>query len=488
MKCSGKSSVLTLIVLVALFLIVIVPSTGSAAKAPKAAKVDPSDRLAKANAFFDVGKMSDMSDFDPGSWVSPTGDTIKIAFVASFSGPSAANGQSYWSVISWAADDINKKGGIWVDGKRKLIQLVKADHMAKSDQCKKVCERMILQEKVHVLCGTDGSVMMKIINEVANKYKIVALNMSCSSDELQSAENFGRYSFQGCFSSDQIARGIAYYYGKIRKKEKKFYILCQDYSFGHLFADAFKSGLKTYYPEAQIVGEDYHKLFLTDFAPYLTKIKAAGAEVIFTGDWIPDAANLAKQSRLLGINLPFANIWMTDAKTLHEVGIEGSKGWVHVGPYHSPVPFSAVPGYTKFYKAWNDQWKKWKAPYNSVTYEHGSTGILGSWLMQTYWLFSVIERAKTTNSEKIVQLWEGDAYRQANGAVIKMRVCDHKAIQDLSAEVYLPPDQQKSTFTIPPYYWFKGASFTGEIHRLPAADVLPSMDPNLERCKGKNGF
>ena len=52
-------------------------------------------------------------------------------------------------------------------------------------------------------------------------------------------------------------------------------------------ADGFKKGLKEYYPEAQIVGEDYHKLFLTDFAPYLTKIKASGAEVIFTGDWIP---------------------------------------------------------------------------------------------------------------------------------------------------------------------------------------------------------
>ena len=55
--------------------------------------------------------------------------------------------------------------------------------------------------------------------------------------------------------------------------------------------------MKQYYPEAQIVGEDFHKLFLTDYMPYLSKIKASGAEVIFTGDWIPDAANLLKQAR-----------------------------------------------------------------------------------------------------------------------------------------------------------------------------------------------
>ena len=93
---------------------------------------------------------------------------------------------------------------------------------------------------------------------------------------------------------------MAYYYGQIRKKEKKFYILCQDYSFGRDMADGFKKGLKEYYPEAQIVGEDYHKLFLTDFAPYLEKIKASGAEVVYTGDWLPDAGNLLKQARADG--------------------------------------------------------------------------------------------------------------------------------------------------------------------------------------------
>ena len=109
-------------------------------------------------------------------------------------------------------------------------------------------------------------------------------------------------------------------------------------------------------------------------------------------------------------------------------------------------------------------------------------------MMQTYWVLNLMERAKTTNADKIVQLWEGDTYRQANGKVIKMRTCDHKAIQDLSAELYAPPEQQKASFTIPPYYWFKEASYTGTIIRLPADKVLPCMDPNLDRCKGKNGW
>ena len=34
-----------------------------------------------------------------------------------------------------------------MDGKKKLIEVIKADHMSKPDQTKKICERMVLQEK-----------------------------------------------------------------------------------------------------------------------------------------------------------------------------------------------------------------------------------------------------------------------------------------------------------------------------------------------------
>ncbi|RLB14032.1 MAG: hypothetical protein DRG82_14580, partial [Deltaproteobacteria bacterium] len=85
----------------------------------------------------------------------------------------------------------------------------------------------------------------------------------------------------------QVGDTFAYYYSK--QPENKFYILDQDYMFGHDLAEAFKAGLKKYKPDAQIVGEAYHPLFAYDYAPYLTKIKASGAQVIFSGDWPPDS-------------------------------------------------------------------------------------------------------------------------------------------------------------------------------------------------------
>jgi len=464
-------------------------TTAYAAKADKKTEAVKAEKAGAVKAAFNADNMGDMSGFDPTNITQPSGDTIKIALVASFSGPSAINGQIYWLVVNWVAYDLNKRGGILVDGKKKLIEVIKADHMGKADLCKKVAERMVLQEKVHVLWGTDGSHLMRIINETANKYKVIAVNATCMSDDLQNAGNFSRYAFHTAFSTEQNARGLAYYYGQIRKKEKKFYILNQDYAFGREFADNFKNGLKEYYPEAVLVGEDYHKLFLTDYAPYLTKIKASGAEVIFTGDWLPDAGNLLKQSRQMDVMLPFANIYIDDPNTLNDVGVEGTKGLINLSSFWTANPQFKSPGYTKFYKTWNGLWKTtWKtAPYNGKLFEH-YFGNFGSWTSVTYWLMSVIERAKSTDPEKIIAVWENDSYKYVNGKVVKMRACDHKIVQDLAVSEFVPWEQQKASMNIPPYYWYKTSSSYGPMAVIPAAKVLPWMDQKLDRCKGKNGW
>jgi branched-chain amino acid transport system substrate-binding protein len=452
----------------------------------KTNEVNTSESSIKANAAFNADKMSDMSDYNPSNPVIPTGDTIRIAAVNVYSGPGAANGQTHFMALQWAAHDINKRGGIMVDGKKKLVQLIKADHMSKQDQCKKICERMVLQEKVDILMGALGSNMVKVMNEVANKYKIISWNYAGMADDLNDATNFGPYSYMVTYSTEQVGRALAYYLGQIRKKESKFYILNQDYSFGHLSADGFKDGLKEYYPGAKIVGEDYHKLYLTDFAPYLEKIKASGADAIFTADFPPDSSNIAKQAKQMGLKLPFVSFLMRDAVSMTELGVDGTKEWVHLDTFDMPNMFKN-PGYVKFYKAWTEAWKKWPAPYNSGSYKI-PTGLLASFCMDTYWLLSAIERAGSTHADKLAKVLEGDSYQFVTGKIVKMRPCDHKAIQDFSVTELVPPDKQNVSMTIPPYYWYKEISWAGQLYVVPAAKALPWMDQKLDRCKGKSNW
>ena len=446
------------------------------------------DHFGKPKASLDLGKTPDMSDFDPNHPVIPKGDTIKIAIVAPFSGPAAINGQIDFIAVQWAAHMINKMGGVEVDGKKKLVEVIKADSFSSTDSTKKISERMVLQEKVHFLVGTQGSHLMKIINQVAQKYNIISVSLMANSDELQDATNFNRNAFMTTLSVNQVGRGLAYYYGKIRKKEKKFYIICQDYSFGRGMADGFKQGLKEYYPEAQLVGEDYHKLFLTDYAPYLSKIKASGAEVIYTGDWVPDATNLLKQARQMGVKLPFANLYMDEPIGLKEVGIEGTEGLINITQYGVENPAFKTKAEIKYNQAWHELWKnKWKAPYDSVLYEW-PLGSIGSYIEQINWLLSVVARTKSTDPEKIIKVWEGDVFKLGNGKIVKMRACDHKIIQDFHVYEYVRPEKQKICMNIPPYYWSKERSAAGPAFLIPAEFILPWMDQKLDRCKGKNNW
>jgi hypothetical protein len=75
-----------------------------------------------------------------------------------------------------------------------------------------------------------------------------------------------------------------------------------------------------------------------------------------------------------------------------------------------------------------------------------------------------------------------------NGKIVKMRARDHKVLQDFAVVEFVPPEQQRVSFNIPPYYWFKSTSNTGPTFKIPAAKVLPLMDQNLDWCKGKTDW
>ncbi|RJQ79801.1 MAG: branched-chain amino acid ABC transporter substrate-binding protein [Desulfobacteraceae bacterium] len=441
----------------------------------------------KINDSFDIAKMGDMSDYDPSNPVIPKGDTIKIGLVMPFSGPAASIGDTWFLLWQWVAHDYNQRGGIRVNGKLKKVEIVKADNRSNLDQTRSACERMMLQEKVDFLAGSESTPNTKVLQEIAGRYKKIAVNCAAHTDELMDSKHFNRYTFMTVYSSNQVGESLAYYYGQIRKKEKKFYILCQDYSWGRAVADSFKQGLKKFHPEAEIVGEDYHALFLTDFAPYMSKIKASGAEVIVTGDWRPDVFNLIKQARQFNIQIPIAGRDLENPVLLSELGLEQGKNLVSMTSYNASNPVFQSEQQKNFHKIWtNLSRNKWKSqPYNNNMFEYPEQ-ILGRVLNQVYWFFSVLERAGTTDPEKIISLWENDRYMTLNGKVLLMRACDHRVVQDVAAVEIVPPEEQKTAYNIPPYRWFDDICFAGPAHIIPAGMVPPWMDQKLDRCAGKN--
>jgi len=424
-----------------------------------------------ASSTFDISKMSDMSDYDPNTVKQPTGDTIKLGYLNIMSGPGAGNGEIYWLTLNWVTHDLNKRGGILVDGKMKKIEIITGDTQGKPAATKTQAERLCTEEKVDVLWGTSGSHLCKIIGDVAGKYKIPFLNPLSLSNELLDAKNFNRYIFRTVSNTTQWNMAMAYYWAQ--QPQTRFYILNQDYVYGHDMATEFKKALALYKPDAKIVGEDFHELFLKDFAPFLTKVMAAQPEVLFSADWMPDSDNLLKQGRSMGLDLPIANIYITTPDTFKAVGPEGSKNMINCfGFMGGDSPQS--PALKKVMEAWNRQWRTWKAPYNKVMYKWPET-IIGETVSDTYWLFDVIEKAGSTDPEKIIATWEGYEYHSMQGTRI-MRAEDHQAIYPMYVSSTTYPTKE----VYPGAVYTEGYAGPSNITTIPMEKCTPPIPEGLQ--------
>jgi ABC-type branched-subunit amino acid transport system substrate-binding protein len=422
--------------------------------------------LSLASAFEPL--KGDMSSFDPNRPEFPiSGDTIRVGLLMPFSGSAAFYGEMSWLVLGWVVHDINSQGGILVDGKRKKIQIIKGDTQVKPDIAKRVAERLCLEDKVDVIIGTSGSHINLVGQGVAAKFKRIYMNLAAFSDSLHDGKNFNRYTFRTCGTTTTLGSAMAYYYST--RPERKFYILCPDYLAGHDMAESFKQGMKKFKRNAEIVGEAYHPLWTKDFAPYLTKIKGSGAEVIFTVDWAADAQNLIKQSRQMGVNLPLAGPHLDDPQALETIGGPAGRGIVTV--YFHQCSFDH-PKTKAFNELWHQQWKGWKKPYGSIAYAWPFGWSAGASVPYCYWLFDVIRRAGSADAEKIIKIWEGDEYQSVTGAVLKMRACDHQAIQDLYVSQLDFPTK-----------WYPNAAGYTKAFVVPSRFCMPPMAEDLERCK-----
>ena len=89
---------------------------------------------------------------------------------------------------------------------------------------------------------------------------------------------------------------------KGRPNIKKVYLINQDYSFGQSVRTQARAMLKEKRPDIEIVGDELHPLLkITDFSPYIAKIKASGADSVITGNWGQDIALLLKAAADAGL-------------------------------------------------------------------------------------------------------------------------------------------------------------------------------------------
>jgi len=426
--------------------------------------------LPQAGAF--VPLKGDLANFDPNNpkFYVTSGDTIKLGIYDSFSGPNAYMGEAYTALLAFVAQDINSQGGIKVDGKMKKIQIVKIDTQTSADASKRALEKAILQDKIHAFSGVGGTHLAKIGQAMAKEYKVIFINLSAYSDELNMLPDFNEYYFRTCGTSSTTAKALAVFYKN--RPETKFYILAQDYVWGHESTEVFKKTIKEYKPNAKIVGEEFFQIFNKDFAPYLEKVRASGAEVIIQMSWGADNENLVKQTRQLGMKsplnpnlfIPMASPWLDDDRPLQVIGGPAGRGLVLCTDFQINRD---LPNSKKLNDLWHKLWKTWKAPYNTKLYMWPQ----GGWYRNItgyYWYFQVLQKAGSLDPKKVIAAWEGDTF-DFFGWKHYMRPDDHQVVADRPiAELEFPNTWENDTAAAP-----------GNPIWIPSKDCLPAIDVKL---------
>jgi branched-chain amino acid transport system substrate-binding protein len=200
---------------------------------------------------------------------------------------------------------------------------------------------------------------------------------------------------------------------KDQKDVQKVYLLNQNYAHGHQVAKYAKEIMARKRPDVQFVGEDLHPLAqVRDFAPYIAKIKASGADTVITGNWGSDLSLMLKAANEAGLTAKFFTYYTGVTGTPTALGSQGDGRVFQVSYNHYHLPGQM--------EKWRDEFqKKFDADFYTGSVIHIYTA-----------LGEAMAKAKSTDPVKVAAALEGLKFKSFNGDV-EMRKSDHQMQQTL---------------------------------------------------------
>ncbi len=346
------------------------------------------------------------------------GDTIKVAYIDPLSGPFANVGEQGLAEFRFAVNRINAAGGVL--GGRKF-EVIGFDNKVSPQESLNQLKRVIDQGIQYITQGNSSAVAGALI-EAVNRHnernpgkEILYLNYAAV-DPAYTNEKCSFWHFRFDANADMKMESLTTWMAG-RKEIKKVYLLNQDYSFGHAVKKAAREYLAKKRPDIQIVGDDLHPLGkVSDFAPYVAKIKAAGADTVITGNWGNDMSLLVKAGRDAGLNVDWYTYYAGGLGTPTAMG-EAAAGKVKiVAEYHSNVA--------------NNKAAKWDADYRKQAPKGNPDFYFLRGKIMWDMFAKAINQAKSADPKAVALALEGMKHEGELGEV-EMRKTDHQLIQPL---------------------------------------------------------
>lgn len=278
----------------------------------------------------------------------------------------------------------------------------------------------------YILQGNGSSVALALIDAI-NKHnernpgkEVIYLNDAAVDPDLTNSKcSYWHFRYDADTSMKMEAMSS---FMKDKKDIQKIYLLNQNYSHGVQVARFAKETIGRKRPDIQFVGEDLHPLGqVRDFAPYIAKIKASGADTVITGNWGSDLSLLIKAANEGGYTGKFYTYYTGVTGTPTALGTNGAGRVYQVAYSHYNMGGQAA--------AWANEFQQ---KYNDDFYTHSIMRVFES-------LGEAMAQAKSTDPVRVAAVLSGLKWKSFNGDV-EMRKTDHQLQQPLYISVWQKAD------------------------------------------------
>ncbi|WP_441229170.1 branched-chain amino acid ABC transporter substrate-binding protein [Tardiphaga sp. 215_C5_N2_1] len=343
-------------------------------------------------------------------------ETVKIGYIDPLSGGGASVGEVGLKTFQFLADELNAKGGIL--GKK--VEIVPLDNKTNPQESLIQAQKAI-DGGIRYITQGNGSSVAGALSDFVTKFndrnpgKEVLYFNYAAVDPVLTNEKCSFWHFRWDANSDIKMEALTNYI-KTVPAVKNVYLINQDYSFGQSVRSQARAMLGAKRPDVKIVGDELHPLLkITDFAPYIAKIKASGADSVITGNWGQDFALLLKAAADAGLKVS----WFT----YYAGGTGGPTAIKQAGLNHQV--FQIAEGIPNLGHASADVFEKaLRAKYDfSLFYPRA--------VNEMRMFAAAAEKAKSLDPVKVAAALEGMEFEVFDGGKGNMRKDDHQFFQPM---------------------------------------------------------
>ncbi|CAN7256201.1 branched-chain amino acid ABC transporter substrate-binding protein [Paraburkholderia terricola] len=268
-----------------------------------------------------------------------TGAPIQLALIEGMSGPFANAGAAVERNLRYGVEQVNARGGVTLADGAHPFELVVFDSKGSAEEALTQLRAAADRRIGYVMQGNSSAVAAALIGAIDKHNsrepgnRELFLNYSADDPALTNANcSFWHFRFDAHagMRMDALADVI-----QRDKAVKKVYLLNQDYSFGHDVSSLARSTLAVKRPDIAVVGDEFHPIGrVKDFAPYIAKIRASGADAVVTGNWGNDLTLLVKAAREQGLDTKFYTFYGNSLGAPAALGDAGVGHVIAVADWH----------------------------------------------------------------------------------------------------------------------------------------------------------